>query len=253
MEISTVILTKNEEKNIKDCLKTLLWCNEIIIIDDYSTDKTVKIAKEFKTRVFKRKLNNNFSGQRNFGLEKAKNDWVLFIDADERVSFKLKNEIWQLRQNYILAKNWVGFKIKRQDKFLGKWLKHGETNSVKLLRLAKKSSGKWQGKVHEVWQIKGKTKTLKNPLIHNRKITISQFITRINKYSSLRAEELYNRKTKINIFLILIFPLAKFFQNYILKLGFLDGIPGLATAEIMSLHSFLARMKLYLLEKVKKI
>lgn len=249
--ISVVILTKNEEKNIGRCLKTLLWCDEIIVIDDYSSDNTIKIAKNFGAEVYKKHLRGDFSAQRNFGLRKTKGDWVLFIDADERVSSKLKNEILLVTQNQAIAENYVGFRVKRRDKFLGSWLKYGETASVKLLRLGKRNVGQWKGKVHEVWQIKGKIKTLKNPLFHKRNITISGFLERIDKYSSIRAKELYAQGVKSNVFVILAFPLGKFCQNYFLRLGFLDGIPGFVMAIMMSIHSFLVRAKLYLLWRDK--
>lgn len=244
--ISAVILTKNEEKNIKECLKTLSWVNEIIIIDDFSVDKTIKTAKDLGARVFKRHLKDNFTSQRNFGLEKATKDWVLFVDADERVSSRLKDEILSATRGS-MGENYAGFRVKRKDLFLGKWLRFGETASVKLLRLAKKDAGKWRGKVHEVWQIKGRVKTLKYPLLHEREVSVAKFLERIDKYSSLRAKELFNRGLKTNVLLIIAYPLGKFLQNYILRLGLLDGMSGLVMAIMMSIHSFLVRAKLYLL------
>jgi len=242
--ISAVVLTRNEEKNIAKCLQSLSWCNEIILIDDNSNDNTDKIARSFKAKVYQRKLNNNYSQQRNFGLKKAQYDWVFFIDADERVTVKLQDEIIK---NCNQSKDYVGFLIRRKDFFLGQWLNFGETASVKLLRLAKKDKGRWQGKVHEVWTIKGKTKMLKNKIYHFKNINITEFIKKIDCYSSIRARYLYQSRVKTNLFFIIIYPLAKFFLNYVFRLGFLDGIPGLIMALMMSFHSFLVRAKLYLL------
>ena len=149
--ISVVILTKNEEKHIGDCLDSLSWCDEKIVIDDHSDDKTVEIAKAKGAKVFIRSLHNDFSQQRNFGLEKAQEDWILFIDADERVSSALWYEIMQHMSESI--DDHAGFYLKRQDTMWGKVLKYGETGNIKLLRLAKKGTGKWVGNVHEQWKV----------------------------------------------------------------------------------------------------
>src|SRR3972149_11239736 len=120
--ISAVVITKNEEKNIERCIKSLLWCSEIVVVDDYSDDKTVKLAKKLGAKVYQHSLDNDFSEQRNFGLLKAKGDWVLFVDADEVVSAKLQKEIIKS----ITQNKHVGFYIKRYDVWMGKVLKHGE-------------------------------------------------------------------------------------------------------------------------------
>ena len=243
MMISAVVLSKNEERNIKDCLQSIKdLASEIIIIDDYSTDKTLKIAKDFGAKVFLRHLNDDFSGQRNFGLEKAKNKWVMFLDADERVTDELAQEI-----TTTISKNEDvnGYFFKRNDFFSGRFLKHGETANVRLLRLAKKDSGSWQRKVHEIWNVKGQTKEFKNPLLHYPHSTITVFLKEINFYSSLHAESLKKEGMKPSLLRLIFNPLVKFISNYFLKKGFLDGTPGLITALMMSFHSFLARGKLF--------
>ncbi len=242
--ITAVVLTKSNEEIFYKCLKSLSFCQEVLVIDDYSKDKTTKIAKEFNAKVYQRKLAGNFSDQRNFGLSKAKGDWILFVDSDEEISVNLKEEI----QKKINKKNIDGFYFKRLDKFLGRDLKHGETQYVRLLRLARKGKGKWIGRVHEIWNVKGRTELFDNPLTHNRSLTIGQLLERINNYSSLRAGELFEAKIKTNIFLIIFYPLAKFFQNYILRFGFLDGVQGLIMAFMMCLHSFMVRSKLWVMQ-----
>lgn len=242
--ISAIILTKNEEKNIKDCLESLSWCDEKIVIDDESEDSTRDIAQKLGAQVYNRKM-VNFSDQRNFSLEKAKGDWVLFIDADERISQALWYEIMQYINDPF--ENFNGFFLKRVDLMWGKELKYGESGTLKLLRLAKKGSGKWTGTVHEKWNISGRTETLCNPLYHYPHQTVGDFLKEINHYTDLRAKELYDRGTKTNWLPILLYPKAKFIQNYFFRLGFLDGLPGLVTALMMSFHSFLVRGKLWLL------
>jgi len=245
MNISAVVLTKNEEKNIEICLQKLGWCGEIIVVDDESTDNTIPLAKKYQAIVYKHSLGDNFAQQRNFGLEKAKNDWVLFVDADEEISDKLQNEILENINNDSVQ----GFFLKRKDVMWGKKLNHGEQGNIKLLRLAKKNSGRWAGNVHETWNIKGKIGFLNNPILHYPHSSIKEFLKEINFYSDLRAQELHRRGEKANWLTVLLYTKAKFFQNYILRLGFLDGIEGFIVAILMSFHSFLVRGKLWQLSE----
>lgn len=242
--ISTVILTKNVSNAIKACLESVSWCDEIIIIDDNSTDETRDIAKKLGAKVYENDLAGNFSQQRNFGLEKATGEWVLFVDSDEIIPENLAKEI----QAKLLENKANGFFIKRDDFIFGKKILHGEMGDTWLVRLAKKNVGKWEGRVHEVWKIKGKTEQLKNSLLHYPHQTISEFMQEINFYSTLRAQELFNQHMKVNWWDIILYPKAKFFINYFIKLGILDGVPGFIVAVIMSFHSFLVRGKLWQLQ-----
>jgi glycosyltransferase involved in cell wall biosynthesis len=240
--ISAVILTKNEEENIKECLAGVKWCDEILVIDDDSSDKTREIAEEEGSKVIRHSLAGDFAAQRNYALSLSKGDWVFFVDADERVSPELAQEI----QEAIKNPNIDGFYLKRIDFFMGKWLKHGEIRSVKLLRLAKRQSGFWHRRVDEVWEIKGNTSVLKNPLLHYSHPELKQFLSTINERTTLNAKEFYEKRVRVT-FLEWLKPLAKFIKNYFLLLGFLDGTSGLVFAVMMSLHSFMVRGKLYLL------
>lgn len=181
-------------------------------------------------------LISDFSAVRNRELAKAKGDWVLFVDDDEVVSDELSAEI-----NKAIQGDKVGYYLTRDDYFWNRRLRFGETASVRLLRLAKKDAGKWEGRVHETWQILGPTGTLKNPLQHYPHPTISAFLGQINHYTDLRAKELGH----FSLWQTLPFPPAKFLQNYILRLGFLDGLAGLVMAFMMSLHSLIVRVKQY--------
>ncbi len=245
--LSAVILTKNEEKNIRRCLENLSFCNQIVVIDDYSSDGTIDIAKKFKVEVFQKKL-NSFSEQRNFGLSKAKNKWVLFIDADEIVSKDLKDEI----EKRILDDKFNGYFIQRKDKFLNHDMKYGDLGNVWLMRLVKKDKAKWVNDVHEICVVNGKTSKLKNFLFHTSHESLSEFVEKINKYSSLRAKELSKYNTNSSFISILFFPAGKFLYLFIIKVGFMDGIYGLVHALFMSMYSFLVRGKLYQLNKNDK-
>lgn len=243
MRISAIVLAKNEEAVIEECLKSLRWGDEIIVVDDESEDDTVKRAKRYTNKVFVRPLNNDFAGQRNFGLNKAKGEWVFFVDADERVSSELAREIQETVNN--TQKN--GFYIRRQDFLWGRWLKHGETGNVRLLRLARRGRGEWQRPVHEVWQVAEPVGELKNPLLHYSHTSVAESLKRIDRYSSLNAAHFKKEGTKAYLWQILAFPVGKFIQNFFFRGGFLDGIRGLFMAFLMSFHSFLTRAKLWLL------
>ncbi|MEX2013160.1 MAG: glycosyltransferase family 2 protein [Candidatus Levyibacteriota bacterium] len=243
--ITVVVLTHNEEKNIADCLESIKWCDQIIVIDDESQDRTVDIAEKEKVEVIKAPLNGNFSKQRNLGLEHAKNDWVLYIDADERVTDSLRYEIQSVMSDPMASFN--GHLVKRKDVMWGRQLSHGETGNASFLRLAKKDAGRWEGAVHEKWKIKGRIGKLNNSLFHFPHPTIAQFLKEVNLYTDIRSRELYEGKVRANFFSIIFHTKAKFFQNYFFKKGFLDGVPGLISAVLMSFHSFLVRGKLWFL------
>ncbi|MBI3577691.1 glycosyltransferase family 2 protein [Candidatus Gottesmanbacteria bacterium] len=240
--ISAIVLTHNDERILARCLESLKWCDELLVIDDESTDGTVGIAKNHGAKVFTRKLDGDFAAQRNFGLSKAKGDWVMFVDSDEMVSKELAGEIASKCQSVNASS---GYLLKRKDYFLGKWLEHGETANVKLLRLAKKDAGKWRRPVHEVWDIKGPVGELANPLLHYPHPNVAQFLDEINRYSTLNAQYLKRQGVKASWTSVLAYPKAKFLVNYIWRLGFLDGTAGAIMALMMSFHSFLTRAKLY--------
>jgi glycosyltransferase involved in cell wall biosynthesis len=247
MNLSAVILTKNEEGNIKECVGCLDFCDEVVIIDDNSSDKTTDLAKKLGAKVYKRKLGDNFAAQRNFGLSKTKGKWVLFIDADERVTEDLRNEIVQITNDPLV--NYLGFYLKRVDYIWGKKLKHGETANIKLLRLARRKVGKWRRRVHEVWEVEGRTRELKNPISHYPHSTLSSFIASTNNMSSLHAKANLEEGKKSSLIKIIVWPMGKFVSNYIFKMGFLDGIQGFLVALVMSFHSYLAWSKLWFLQR----
>jgi glycosyltransferase involved in cell wall biosynthesis len=245
--ITAVVLSHNDEEIIGKTLASLAWCDEVIVIDDESTDKTKEVAKKSGAIVYIRALKDDFAAQRNFGLSKAKHDWVLFVDSDEIVSPRLASEIASKIQAH--TPDVYGYFMKRSDFMWGRELKHGETANVCLLRLAKKGAGKWVRPVHEVWEVVGETDCLSEPLLHYPHPDVAQFISEINRYSTLNAKHFYDEGKRTNLLEIMAYPAAKFFVNYVWRRGFLDGTQGMLLAMCMSLHSFLTRGKLYLLAK----
>lgn len=251
--ISAVILTKNEEDNIVDCIESVSFVDEILIIDDISEDRTIEIVKSLKNpkiSIFKNNLNNDFSSQRNFGQKRARGEWVLFVDADERITGSLRYEIeYVLSSQNLLQQKIRGFYLQRIDTMWARVLKYGETGNIKLLRLARKGVGEWEGKAHEVWKVKGKIGILRNPLLHYPHQTITEFLKEINFYTDIRAKELLDKNIKVYWWSIVVYPLGKFFLNFVFRRGFLDSMPGFIFAIFMTFHSFLVRGKLWLLWK----
>jgi len=244
IDLTVVVLTKNSQATIKKCLDSLDFCRQIIVIDDGSTDRTLEIVEAYRLKVYRREL-DFFSNQRDFGMEKAKTDWVLFVDSDEVVSDQLRQSITMVigREDEKQA-----YYIKRRDFWWGRELKHGEVNRLRnkgIIRLVKKKAGHWSGEVHEVFKTDFPVGKLAGFLDHYPHQDLAAFIRQINFYSTLRARELEKISRKTNILTIVCFPFFKFIYTYFLKLGFLDGAAGFAYSFMMSFHSFLVRVKLY--------
>lgn len=245
--LSVVILTQNNEATISATLRSIAFCDELLVVDDHSTDQTVDITKKLGANVMTRTLGGDFAGQRNFGLSNAKGNWILFVDSDETVPEELKNEITEAIKTIDVN----GFFVKRRDVLWGRALGYGETESVRLLRLARKGKGTWVRPVHEVWNVPGPVATLETPLYHTPHPDVAHFLSDINSYSTINATYLFNKGIRISWWHIAVYPAAKFFQNYIVRVGFLDGMPGLIVALMMSFHSFLTRGKLWFLWQQK--
>jgi glycosyltransferase involved in cell wall biosynthesis len=257
IKLTAVILTKNEEKNIIRCLNSLKFCDQVVIVDDDSEDKTIELIKKakfpFEIKIFKHKLNGDFASARNFGMEKTGGEWILFIDADEEVTKELADEIKEtVVQN---NSNFFAYHIKRRDFFWGRELRFGETRKERnngIIRLVKRNSGRWLGKVHEKLKIKNeklKVGSLQSYLNHYPHQDIASFLRKINFYSTLRAKELFNQGKKFSLIELIIYPLSKFILTYFIYLGFLDGPAGFVYSFMMSFHSFLVRAKLFQYEK----
>lgn len=246
MKLTAVILSKGEISTQK-AIESVGFCDEVLIIKDNSKEETTKA----KVTILKRLLAGDFSAQRNYAMEEAKGDWILFVDADEVVSRELAKEIEHGRWN--MEDGTTAFYIKRRDFFWGKELRHGETRKARssgIIRLVKKNSGKWNGRVHEVFYTTASVGRLNGFLDHYPHQTLREFIADVNYYSTLRAKELFNHNVGVNIFQIIFYPLGKFILSYFLYLGFLDGPAGFVYSFMMSFHSFLVRAKLYQYAKI---
>jgi glycosyltransferase involved in cell wall biosynthesis len=248
LKITCVILTHNEEKNLKRALSSIKnLADEIIFLDEFSTDNTKKIASDFSAKIFENKNSTDFSMARNLGLQKAKNDWVLFLDADE----EFVGEVGEIEAEDL--KKISAFRIKRTDYLWGREIEHGESGSWKKARLIKKDGGEFAGKVHEEFEPTQNVVDLgKCFLRHYPHQTMGEYLHDINSYSSTRARELFEVGKQSNVLAIVAYPVGKFLYDYFILLGFLDGIRGFIIAALMSFYSFLVRAKLYILNRDKK-
>ena len=246
--LSLLLLTHNSSSNPKKLWTWLDKClkiNEIVAVDDNSTDDTVKILKSFESKdrkilIQSRGLANNFSDQRSFGLKYATNDWIFWLDSDELPSPELIKFL-----NHFEPQPNFAYSLPRLDHFLGRQLKHGETASLRFTRIFNKSHGKFLGTVHETWQTSDKIIFINHPIFHYSHPSFYSLMEKINFYSDIRAQELYRQKIHTNLFQIIFYPLGKFLYSYIVRLGFLDSVPGIVMALSMSFHSFLVRAKLW--------
>lgn len=240
-KLSAVVLAKNEESNIGKCLESLSWCDEILVIDDFSTDNTSKIARKHGTKVIKHNLSNNFAQQRNFGLSKTSNEWILFVDADEVVSDELRDNIKKKLQN----PDQYGYFLERKNYYYNKQLGYGEWGKTKLIRLGRKSAGRWTRAVHEHWDI-SKAGKIDGMLIHNSPQSTADFLTKIERYSGIHAIENSKEDKSANFYKVIVFPIGKFLKNYLIDKGYKDGIQGFIMSTMMSFHSFLSWGQLWL-------
>ncbi|MGB9706544.1 MAG: glycosyltransferase family 2 protein [Microgenomates group bacterium] len=246
-DITAVVLAKNEEENLPRCLKSLNWVKEIILIDDYSTDKTVEIAKSFGAKVYQRKL-DNFQEQRNWALKKVKTSWVLMVDPDEEVSAEMRQEILE-----VVEKNqYDGFRFPRKNIIFGKWIKHTGWYPDWQLHLFKTKKGRYEGKVHEQVVLEGKVGVLKNHLIHYNYHSISQYLQKLDKYTSLAAEEKVKEGYKFHYQDLLIKPAEEFFRRFFAEEGWKDGVHGLALSLLQAFSEGILYLKMWERENFKK-
>lgn len=234
--ISSVVLNHLSLKEIKPTLDSLKFSDEILIIQDKQHPLNSKNLPA-KVKLFNRSLSTDFSAQRNFALKKAKGDWIFFIDSDEIVSPQLVKEI-----KSAIKKDVSGYLIPRQDIFYSQPLKHGETGQTKLLRLARKETGIFTRSVHENWQIQGRVGELAASLLHLKKDLTTGFVERMRLYGPIDGRSLDAENKPFSLFRLLFNPPGKFFLNYIVRRGFLDGFLGLFHAYLMSVQSFTIRV-----------
>ncbi|WP_369047683.1 glycosyltransferase family 2 protein [Tenacibaculum sp. UWU-22] len=228
-QLTVIITTLNEESNIQRVLDSVFFADEIIVVDSFSTDKTVDIIKKNKVRLLQRKF-DNFSAQKNYAIKKALHDWILVVDADEVVTDQLRQSIVKAIEK---PANFLAFKVYRKNFVKDKKLVFGGFTD-KIIRLFKKQQSIYQGIVHEKIVVDGKVGFLKGNLNHYTYQSAIQFKNKLNYYAKLRAIELFKSNKKVNMYHIYVKPAARFCIHFFLKFGFLDGKNGLLFSYFMA-------------------
>lgn len=235
--VAAVILHKNAAAALERTLADLQWCDQRIIVDDFSNFPPTDIAKKYNALLTFFPVSDDFSKARKHGELLAKTEWVLWIDSDESVSPELAQEL----QSAVKRSDIAGVRLKRFDIFMGRLLTHGEIGAVRLVRMCRKGKGKWQRAVHEVLQVEGTLLDAGTPLIHRSHTSLESFLEKIIVYAEKAAKQ--KQVSPLQLWLeLFLYPTAKFLQNYILRAGFKDGLPGFVMAYMMSLHSLLVRV-----------
>jgi len=242
MDISAVIITYNEEKRLEAALKSVAGvASEIIIVDSFSSDDTVKIAKKYTNKVFRQKW-TNFADQKNFANSRASFPWILSLDADERLSPELREELLQIKSG---EPDSSGFSMPRKVFYLGKWIRHSVWYPDRKIRLFRKDKARWEGEyVHEKLVIEEKIQKLKGAIHHFTYRNISEHLARVDKFSDLGAQKLYTQKKKCRWYHLVFLPFFRFAKSFFLKAGFLDGYAGFVISVLHGYAIFIRYAKL---------
>lgn len=246
MKITAIIPTLNEEINIEEAIKSVSFADEILVIDSFSTDKTVELALKHNVRLIERVF-DDFSTQKNFAIDSATHQWIYILDADERVTISLHEEILQAVKK---PQNFVGFYVYRTFYFMGKKINYGGVQRDKVARLFLKKHCKYNGKlVHEVIESDGELGFLKNKLEHYSYRDFDHYISKLNQYAWLQAKQLNNRGKRVTLYHTFIKPPTRFVIHYFIRLGFLDGFPGFVIAVTQSYGVLTRYIKLWLIRR----
>ena len=240
IRISAAIITQNEERNIARVIESLRCCDEILVLDSGSTDRTVEIARKLGARVVEATW-HGYAGQKNIAVELASNDWILAVDADESLSEALEAEIWQIKK---AGPQFDAYTMPRLAQYLGRWILHSGWYPDRKVRLFDRRKAKWIGEfVHESVVVKGRVGHLNSNILHFTCSSLSEHLKSMDRYTTLAAEGLVARRRKISLGLILFDPPWTFLRTYVLKLGFLDGLEGLAIAYMAAFYNFVKYTK----------
>ncbi|OQP66547.1 hypothetical protein A3860_13785 [Niastella vici] len=241
LKVSAVIITFNEERNIEKTLSKLYWCNEIVIVDSYSTDNTVDICKRYGCRIFSRHF-EGYGSQKQFAVSKAVNDWIICIDADEVLSNELVEEISQFTE---LDTAYAGYSIPMNLVFLNKEFKYGKESGRYFLRMFnRKRGGFTSDKVHEGIQVNGPVKKANHIIRHYSYHSIDQYLEKMNRYSSYSAAMANNKGSNKSTCSVLLSIPLNFVKYYLLERNFLNGAQGFYWSMLSSFYHFVKYVKI---------
>ncbi len=240
--LSVIVIALNEERNIAECLESVGWADEIILVDSGSKDGTVKVAGQFGAKIFIQPW-KGFAEAKTFAVSKTRNNWILWLDADERVPHELADEIQAMVKGPDLK---AAYSIARRAYFLGRWMRHSGWYPGRVARLFDKNLAKFSSAaVHEGLEVRGEVGELRNDLLHFTDPNLYHYMQKFNRYTSLASEESFNAGKRFRLLDVLLRPPWLFFKMYFLRLGFLDGIQGLILALLSSTYVFTKYAKLW--------
>lgn len=238
--VCVVVITQDEEQNLRRCLESVAWADEIVVVDAESRDKTVQIAREFTDRVTVRPW-PGFAAQKNFAITQGTGDWILSLDADEEAPPELREEIGA---TIVDPGACDGYALRRRNIFLGRWVRHGGLYPDWQVRLFRRGRGQFvERAVHESVEIEGRLGRLAGHLVHRSYEGVSDFVERANRYSSLAAAERVGEGRPVATRELIVRPLARFVSMYVLRGGFLDGGRGLLLAALYAYYVFMRSAK----------
>ena len=248
--VSAIIVCYNEEENIGRCLNSLRWCDEIVVVDSFSTDRTLEICRQFTNIIIQREW-AGYRDQKAFAHSKATKDWVLMIDSDEEVPPELRNEIRE--QLAVAGTLYFGFLIPRLVFYLNRWWRRGGWYPDYGVRLFRRDRARWGGtEPHDKIIVEGPVRRLRNPLHHFSYRNIDDHIERINRFTSISSMELRSRGERWRLTDALLRPAVRFCRSYFLKRGFMEGFAGFHVAVTAAMYVFLKYAKLWELEVKEK-
>lgn len=238
-KLSIIIITKDEESNIKRCLDSVSWADEIIVVDSFSTDNTIGICREYTDKIFQKEF-TDFADMKNFALSKASNEWALSIDADEELLGALKDEI---NNKIDIPQVFSAFKIKRNSQIFGRWFKYSGTQNDFQVRLFRKNCVEYYQPVHEKVSVSGKIGYLSNPILHYTYKNMSDYIKRLDRYTSIEAKQILSQSFLRKFIFLLLKPFWRFTDMYLLKQGFRDGFEGFLFCVLSAFYEFCKYIK----------
>jgi glycosyltransferase involved in cell wall biosynthesis len=246
-KLSAAIITFNEEKNICRCLESVRWMDELCVVDSFSTDRTVELARRYCDKVVQRKWPGHVQ-QKQFALEQAAGDWILSLDADEELSPEAAAEIKSVLAAAPADAN--GYSFPRQSFYLGRWIKHGGWYPDRKVRLVRRGHARWGGEdPHDKLAADGQTRDLNGKINHYVYADISQQLRTVDSFSRITAQQWHEQGRRAGAGAMIFKTLGKFFETYVWKLGMLDGMPGFIISAISSYYVFLKYAKLWELQK----
>jgi glycosyltransferase involved in cell wall biosynthesis len=240
MKITATIITFNEERNVARVIESLRCCDEILVLDSGSNDRTAEIATKLGARVEEASW-HGYAAQKNIAAELASHDWILALDADESVSEALEAEIWQIKKT---GPAFDGYTVPRLAQYLGRWILHSGWYPDRKVRLFDRRKATWVGDfVHESVVVHGRVGHLQSNLLHFTCNSLSEHLKTMDGYTTLAAQEIASRGRTPGVLELLLDPPWTFLRTYLLKLGFLDGVEGLAIAYMAAFYNFVKYSK----------